>query len=76
MVIMEDVYDQKLKRSILKNDYIYKYGAQTALKALTCNYLDLHVKQLFNDRKKIKAFQNLRDRCMILRAEKGQEITW
>ena len=74
IVIMQDVYDKILKQNILDNDHIYKQRAQTALKALTYNYLDLHVKQLFNDRKNIKALQNLRGRCMILRADAGQEI--
>ena len=74
IVIMEDVYDQILKQNILKDDHIYRHRAQTALKAFTYNYLDLDVKQLFNDRKKIKALQNLRDRCMILKPDKGQGI--
>ena len=74
IVIMEDVYDQILKQNILKDDHIYRHRAQTSLKALTYNYLDLDVKQLFNDRKKIKAIQNVRDRCMILKPAKGQGI--
>ena len=52
---MEDVYDQILKQNILKDDHIYRNREQTALKAFTYKYLDLDVKQLFNDRKKIKA---------------------
>ena len=71
---MKNVYDQTLKQNILQNDHIYKYRAQIALKALTYNYLDLHVKQLFNGRKKIKALQNLGDRCMSLRGNKGQGV--
>ena len=74
IVIMEDVYDQILKQNILKDDHIYRHRAQTALKAFTYNYLDLDVKQLFNDRKRSKALQNLRDRCMILEPDKGQGI--
>ena len=61
---MEDVYDQILKQNILKNDHIYRHRAQTVLKAFTYNYLDLDVKQLFNDKKKIKALKNLRDRFL------------
>ena len=72
IVIMEDVYDQILKQNILKDDHIYRHRAQTPLKAFICNYFDLDVKQLFNDRKKIKALQNLRDRCMILKPDNGQ----
>ena len=74
IVIMEDVYDQILKQNILKDDHIYRHRAQTALKAFIYNYLDLDVKQLFNDRKKAKALQNLRDRGMILKPGKGQGI--
>ena len=48
--------------------------AQTALKGFTYNYLDLDVKQLFNGRKKIKALQDLRDICMILKPDNGQGI--
>ena len=74
IVIMEDVYDQILKQNILKGDHIYRHRAETALKAFTCSYLDLDVKQLFNVRKKIKALQNLRDRCMILKPDDRQGI--
>ena len=31
----------------------------------TYNYLDLDVKQFFDDKKKIKRLQNLRDGCMV-----------
>ena len=72
IVIMEDLCDEILKKNILKDDHIYRHRAQTALKAFTYNYFDLDVKQLFNDRKKIKALQNLRDTCMIRKPEKGQ----
>ena len=58
---MEDVYGQILKQNILKDDHIFRHRAQTALKAFTYNYLDLDAKELFSDRKKIKALQNLRD---------------
>ena len=71
---MEDVYDQISKQNILKDDHIYRHRAQTALKAVTYNYLDLDVKQLFNERKKIEALQNLRDRSMILKPDKGRGI--
>ena len=74
IVIMGDIYDQILKQNTLKDDHIYRHRAQTVLKAFTYNYLDLIVKQLFNDRKKIKALKHLRDRCMILKPDKGQEI--
>ena len=33
--------------------FIFIDTAQTALKAFTCNYLDLDIKQLFSDTKKI-----------------------
>ena len=52
---MEHVYDQISKQNILKDDHVYRNRAQTALKAFTYNYLDLDVRQLFNDSKKIKA---------------------
>ena len=74
IVIMEVIYDQVLKQNIFKDDHIYRYRAQTVLQAFTYNYLHLDVKQLFNDWKKIKALQNLRDRCMILKQDKGQGI--
>ena len=35
IVIMEDVYDQILKQNVLKNDHIYRHGAQNALKNFT-----------------------------------------
>ena len=72
IVIMEDIYDQILQHNILKDDHIFKHSEQTALKAFTYNYLDLDIKGLFNDKKKIKTLQNLREKCMILKPEKGQ----
>ena len=71
---MEDVYGQILKQNILKDDHIFRHRAQTALKAFAYNYVDLDVKELFSDRKKIKALQNLRDRCIVLKPDKGQGI--
>ena len=71
---MEDIYDQILQHNILKDDHIFKHRAQTALKAFTYNYLDLDIKGFFNDKKKIKTLQNLREKCMILKPDKGQGI--
>ena len=42
--------------------------------AFTYNYLDLDIKGFFNDKKKIKTLQNLREKCMILKPDKGQGI--
>ena len=74
IVITKNVYVQILKQNILKEDHIYRHRAQTVLKACTYNYFDLDVKQLFNDKKKSKVLQNLRDRCMIIKLDKGQGI--
>ena len=48
--------------------------AQTALKAFTYNYLDLNIKGFFKDKKKIKALQNLREKCMILKSDKDKVL--
>ena len=53
---------------------IHKHRAKTALKEFTYKHLDWDVKQLLSDRKKIKALQSARDRCMILKPDKGQGI--
>ena len=74
IVIMEDIYDQILHHNILKDDHIFKHRAQTALKAFTYNYLDLDIKEFFNEKEKIKTHQNLREKCMILKPDKGQGI--
>ena len=42
--------------------------------AFTYNYLDLDIKEFFNDKKKIKTLQNLREKCMILKPDKEQGI--
>ena len=69
ILIMEDVNDEiLLKQNILKDDHVVKHLAQTALKAFTYNYMDLNVKQFFNDRVIIKT------RRMILKPHKGQGI--
>ena len=74
IIIMEDIYDQILQHNILKDDHIFKHRAQTALKAFTYNYLDLDIKGFFNDKKKIKTLQNLREKCMILKPDKGKVL--
>ena len=48
--------------------------AQTALKSFTYNCLDLEIKQYISDNKMIKVLRNIKEKCLILKPDKGQGI--
>ena len=58
----------------LAHDHISRARAQSALKSFTYNYLDLDIKQYFSDNKMIKVLQNIKQKCLILKPDKGQGI--
>ena len=72
IAIVEYVWEQIEKHNILKDDHISKVRAQTALKSFTYNCLDLDIKQYFSDNKMIKVLRNIRQKCLILKPDKGQ----
>ena len=74
IAIVENVWEQIQKHNILKDDHISKVRAETALRLFTCNYLDLDIKQHFLDNKMIKVLQNIKQKCLILKHDKGQGI--
>ena len=71
---MEDIYDQIVRQNVMKDDNISKHSIQNALKSFTYAYLDLDFKNFGMDQKGIKILCNLRNRCMILKPDKGQGI--
>ena len=70
VVIMEDLYDKIVWQDLLKKD-ISKTRVQTALKSFADSYLDLGTKNYGLVQRKIKKIQNFKDRCMILKTDKG-----
>ena len=71
VVIMEDIYDKIIWQDLLKKDNISKTRVQTALKSFADSYLDLDPKNYGLVQRKIKKIQNFKDRCMILKTDKG-----
>ena len=74
IAIVENVWEQIKNQGILKNDHISKVRAKTALKSIAYNYLDLDVKQFISDSKSIKTLRKLKNKCLILKPDKGQGI--
>ena len=74
IAIAENVWEQIEKHNILKDNHISKVTAQTALKSITCNCLDLDIKQYISDNKMIKVLRNIKEKCLILKPDKGQGI--
>ena len=74
IAVMEDVYDQLCRNKAFNDHHIAKHRVQTILKAFTYNYLDLDLKQFSTDQKHIKVLRRLRERCMILKPDKGQGV--
>ena len=72
VVIMEDLYEQIVRQDLLKKDNISKYCIQTAFSSFT--YLNLKLKNYGLNQNKMKILRNLKDRCMILKPDKGQGI--
>ena len=74
ITIMEDIYGQIVRQNVMKDDNISKHRIQTALESFTYAYLDLDFKNFGIDQKRIKILRNLRNRCMILKSDKGHVI--
>lgn len=74
IAIVENIWEQIDKHNIIKNDNISKARAQTALKSFTYNCLDLDVKQFISDNKMVKVLRNIKEKCLILKPDKGQGI--
>ena len=75
IAVMEDIYDQTVRQDLLKKDKISKHRVQkTALKSFTYFYLDLNFKNFRVDQRRIKVLRSLKERCMVLKPDKGQGI--
>ena len=72
--VVEDVCNQIIQRNALKDKHFAKHRIQTALKSFTYSYLDLDSKQFLNDQNHINTIQQLRNKCMILKPDKGQGV--
>ena len=74
VVFMEDIYDKIVWQDLLKKDKISKRRVQIALKSFTYSYLYLDLKNYGLDQNKIKILRDLKDKCMILKPDKGKDI--
>ena len=74
IAIAENIQEQIEKHNVLKDNHISKVGAQTALKSFTYNWLDLDIKQYISDYKMVKVLRNIKEKCLILKPDKGQGI--
>ena len=74
IAIIENAWEQIHNHGTLKNNHISKVRAKTALKSFAYSYLDLDIKQFISDSKSIKMLRKLKDKCLILKPDKGQGI--
>ena len=74
IVVMKDIYEQVVRQDLLKRDNISKHRAETTLKSFTYSYLNLDLKNFRDDQRRIKVLHSLRERCMILKPDKGRRI--
>ena len=74
IAVVEDVCNQIIQRNALKDKHFTKHRVQTALKSFMYSYLDLDFKQFLNDQNHINTIQQLRNKCMILKPDKGQGV--
>ena len=78
IAVMEDIYGQIVRQDLLKNDNISKhwgkYHVQKSLKSFTYFYLDLDFKNFRVNQRRIKVLRFLKERCMVLKPDKGQGI--
>ena len=78
ITVMEDIYGQIVRQDLLKNDNISKHWekhhVQKSLKSFTYFYLDLDFKNFRVNQRRIKVLRFLKERCMVLKPDKGQGI--
>ena len=76
ITIAKNVWEQIQQHNILKDNHISKVRAQTALKSfhIISNCLDLDIKQYISDNKMVKVLRNIKEKCLILKPDKGQGI--
>ena len=72
--VVEDIYDQIVRQDLLKKDSISKHRVKTARKSFTYSYLDLDFENFRVDQRRIQTLRSLKERCMVLKPDKGQEI--
>ena len=74
IAIVENIREQIQNHGILKNNHTSKVRVKTTLKSFGYNYLDLDVTQFTSGNKSIKTLRKLKDKCLILKPDKGQGI--
>ena len=74
IVIVESIWDKLERLDAIKDNYMSKERAKMALRSFAYNYLDLDVKQYGLDSKRINILRRLKNRCVILKPDKGSVL--
>ena len=74
IAIVESIWDQLECSDAIKDNYMSKERAKMALRSFAYNYLDLDIKQYGLDSKRIKVLRKLKNKCVILKPDKGSGI--
>ena len=74
IAIAQNLWKKTEKYNILEYNHISKVRAQTALKSFTYNCVDLDIKQYISNNKMIRVLLNIKEKCLILKPDKGQGI--
>ena len=72
--VMEEIWDQISKKKLYNDNSWSAPRIKTALRSFTHNYLDIDDKRYGLDGKRMKLIRRLKERCIILKPDKGQGI--
>ena len=74
IVVMEDIHEQILRHDVIKDSYISQERLKTTLKAFAFSYLGIDDERYIHDSKSLKVLRELREKFIILKPDKGQDI--
>ena len=60
--------------NVLKDNHMSRERAKMALRSFAYSYLDVDVKQYGIDSKRLKILRRLKNKCVILKPDKGSGI--
>ena len=72
--VMEEVWEQISKKKLCNDHPSSPARIKTALRSFTYNYLDIDDKRYGLDGKRMKVIRKLKERCVILKPDKGQGV--
>ena len=74
IAVVESVWEQIQNHGISKNNHVSNIRAKTALKFLATTFLILTLDSFYQSVKSIKTLRKLKNKCLILKPDKGQGI--